>query len=87
MIKIGTVGKILKGEDAGWYVKIEDDSPSTSGYLILISSSSNMSPLDPSPGFDYWVDSYDSLVGFFYASKWIIHWLDSPEDSKCSQDK
>ena len=69
MILIGTVGKILSGDSAGWYVKVLDDSHDSSGFLILTSIES-----DFSTGFDNWVENKEKLECFFAESGWQIEW-------------
>ncbi|WP_087016514.1 hypothetical protein [Thaumasiovibrio subtropicus] len=71
MIKIGQVGTIISGDDAGFEVRILDDSESTGGYLICISRSFNQKS---SEGYDDWVEDYESLVGYFSESNWVIDW-------------
>jgi hypothetical protein len=71
-IKIGINGLIEEGNDKGWYVRIEDDSMNTGGYLILIFDSLILRPAN---GFDYWVDNWKSLELFFKESGWTIKWL------------
>lgn len=72
IIKINVIGKIIEGDNKGWYVLIQEDFENTGGYLILISK-------DPSfqsgLGCDYWVEKYRNLVGFFNESRWQVHWF------------
>ena len=70
-IKIGIIGKILAGDDIGQYVKIEDDSQSTGGFLIL----TNLEVDFTGEGFDNWVKDYKSLQKYFKESNWKISWL------------
>lgn len=69
-IPIGRTGKILAGDDAGWYVQVVDDTADTGGFLILTS----MKP-DMSGAFDNWVEDLDSLDRYFEESKWQIEWF------------
>ena len=66
---VGKVGRILAGKDAGWYVKILDDSENTGGYLILTAR-------DPAfrDGFDDWVKNEGDLAGYIQESGWLIEW-------------
>lgn len=70
-IKINTVGKILTGHQAGWYVKIQDDREDSGGFLILTAESSEWN----GKGFDNWVEDEDSLQKFFIQAGWTILWL------------
>jgi len=72
MLLIGKVGVIKSGDDAGYQVKVVDDSCVSGGFFILISKNFN----DPNAEvFDSWVESYESLEGYFTESKWRINWL------------
>lgn len=69
-IKIGVVGRIMEGDEAGSYVKVLDDSSNTGGYLVLTSSSPDMSD-----SFDNWVENRESLSRYFEESRWAIDWI------------
>ena len=69
MIKIGKKGKIIKGEELGNYILIQDDKENSGGYLILLKDET----LDR--GFDYWVENYEMLEKFFDQSQWVVDWL------------
>lgn len=68
-IRIGPIGKIAAGDDAGKYVKVVDDSANTGGFLILVGSDRDMSD-----GHDYWVEDRATLDRFFQESKWGVEW-------------
>lgn len=69
-IRIGIVGEIVTGDEAGSFVKIIDDTEHTGGFLILTSSTPEMKD-----GFDNWVENESSLKQYFVESKWVIRWL------------
>lgn len=69
-IQINRLGKILQGDEKGYYIKIVDDLENTGGFLILTSPD-----LDMKKGFDNWVNDKESLKGYFMESNWIIEWL------------
>ncbi|MGZ3974329.1 MAG: hypothetical protein ACXWAT_10130 [Methylobacter sp.] len=69
-IKVGVVGEIVAGDDAGSYLKVIDDNENTGGFLILTSRSPQMTD-----GFDNWVESENSLRQYFIESGWVIRWL------------
>ncbi|WP_248323020.1 hypothetical protein [Caballeronia sp. Sq4a] len=68
-ILYGIVGKIIAGDNAGSYVKVEDDSASTGGFLILTSGHPDLSA-----GFDNWVETKDAVERFFAESNWNVEW-------------
>lgn len=71
MIKIGQVGTIISGDEAGFEVIIIDDSENTGGYLICTSRSFKQKS---SESYDGWVEDYESLVGYFLESNWVVDW-------------
>jgi hypothetical protein len=72
IIKTNVVGRILEGDNRGWYIKIQEDFENSGGYLILVSDDQNFLS---DKGFDYWVEKYDNLIGFFEESNWKIEWI------------
>lgn len=68
-IKIGVVGKILAGDDLGCWLRIDDDSSNTGGFLVHVSKDSGF--MDSG---DDWVESYDVLREYFEESNWEIDW-------------
>lgn len=69
-IKIGTIGKIVAGNEVGSFVKVIHDAKSTGGFFILTSSTPEMKD-----GFDSWVENESALEQYFIESRWVIHWL------------
>jgi hypothetical protein len=73
MIKINVLGKILEGDNEGWYLLVQKDFENTGGYLILISKDPDFASAE---GCDYWVEKYHHLLEFFKESRWKIQWLE-----------
>lgn len=69
-IKIGVVGEIVAGDETGSFIKVVDDTKNTGGFLILTSSTPEMTD-----GFDNWVEDEKSLSQYIIESGWIIQWL------------
>jgi len=63
------IGKILEGDDTGYFIKIINDIESTGGYLILISKDKSFKS-----GFDSWVENKKMLEKYFEESHWSIDW-------------
>jgi hypothetical protein len=68
-IRIGLVGRILRGDGLGGYIKIVDDTSNTGGFLILTSAELSMTK-----GFDNWVENREALEHYFIESDWIVDW-------------
>lgn len=69
-IQINRLGKILQGDEKGYYIKIIDDLDNTGSFLIL-----TFPDIDMKKGFDNWVKDKRSLEGYFMESNWLIEWL------------
>ncbi|HIP39179.1 MAG TPA: hypothetical protein EYG88_07355 [Desulfocapsa sulfexigens] len=70
MIKISVKGKILKGDDAGKFVEILDDTGESGGFLIITSPDTKFEQ-----GHDDWVEDMNALEKYFIESKWEIEWF------------
>jgi hypothetical protein len=69
VVPVGVIGKIVFPEDRrGWFVKVEDDSQNTGGFLLLEWRD------DPREGFDSWTENRDALDQFFLETGWKILW-------------
>jgi len=68
--KIGKKGRIKTGVYAGFFVRIQDDSQNTGGYLILTWKDT------PSVGYDNWVENLTDLDQFLHETGWDIEWLE-----------
>lgn len=71
MIVIGKVGEIASGDDAGYQIKVVDDSSSTGGFLILTGKDLNNSNIE---AFDSWVASRTELESYFVEANWVVAW-------------
>ena len=70
-IPLNKWGKIMRGENTGWYVFVEDDSANTGGFLILRSPEKG-----GKAGFDDWVLTLEDLRKFFGFANWQVEWLE-----------
>ena len=68
--KIGKKGRVRKGKHAGFFVRIDDDSQNTGGYLILTWHEA------PAIGYDNWVENLVDLEQFFHEADWDVEWLE-----------
>lgn len=69
-IRVGEVGRIVGGKDAGHYVQVLDDKANSGGFLIFIAPTPDMHG-----GFDSWVEGHEVLRQFFEESEWRVEWL------------
>lgn len=69
-IPLGAVGKIVKGEEAGRYVQVMDDTATSGGFLILTAAEPDMKK----NGFDNWVENPEMLQRFFEEAGWVVDW-------------
>ncbi|GGF27966.1 hypothetical protein GCM10011611_37480 [Aliidongia dinghuensis] len=69
-VPIGRVGKIVSGDEAGWFVKVLDDSDATGGFLILTSREDHFVS-----GFDNWVADENALKQYLHEARWLIEWV------------
>ena len=74
-ILIGKWGKIVAGENAGWYVFIEDDKAGDTGGLFVYTCSERS--LGSGVEYDDWVQNRDEIPSLFRAMGWQIEWLES----------
>ena len=72
-IEIGKVALIDEGDMKGWYMRVDDDTVNTGGFLILYNSCPDM--LSGS-GYDDWVENKESLKDFFEESFWSLKLLE-----------
>ena len=72
-LKLNKIGKIIKGDNAGWYVKVEQDSNCTGSYYIYEFKNKNGNN-KWGEAYDNWVESLNDVRGYFYESEWDILW-------------
>jgi hypothetical protein len=69
IVPVGVIGKVVSpGDRYGWFVKVEDDSQNTGGYLVLEWRDSART------GFDCWVENRESVDQFFRETGWKVVW-------------
>lgn len=69
--RVGVLGRIASGLDAGWYVEVVDDAASTGGFLVLVHDAADRS----GTGYDSWVRSISDVERYFSESGWVVEWL------------
>jgi len=73
MIKLDTIGRILKGDQAGWYVKIQHDEKSGGYYIFQFKNKDVKNYLGEA--FDDWLESMADVENYAIESSWDIEWL------------
>jgi hypothetical protein len=71
-IEFDKIGIIAEGEMKGWYIKIDNDSKNTGGFLIIYNPSPDMSS---NSGYDDWVENEECLKKFFLESSLVVDWM------------
>jgi hypothetical protein len=71
MVPIGKIGKITNGTGTEKFVRVDNDSENTGGFLIITSSSDKFDD-----GGDGWVENRASLEKYLSESGWEIAWRD-----------
>ncbi len=77
MIKINTVGRVIKGENLGWYIVVIDEreDDKSGGFFIFQSDNIEFNGLSGGIVYDSWVQEDEDLEKFFSESEWEITWL------------
>jgi hypothetical protein len=73
--RIETVGRIVSGENAGWFIYVHHDAADTGGYFIYRNPSRDFSG---EPMFDIWQPDRDGLRAQFRYDAREIEWLPDP---------
>jgi hypothetical protein len=81
-LRIGTLGLIKAGREAGRYVEVLDDSQHTGGFLIFTYSDADRSP----EVFDAWAESIVEVEAYFDESSWEIEWVHPAQETRHPQD-
>ncbi len=71
-LRLGTVGRIDSGIDAGRYVEVLDDFGASGGYLIVTYDGPDRS----GDAYDSWVESIVDVEIYFDEAGWEVSWLD-----------
>lgn len=72
-IKFNTIGKIIKGDQEGWFVLVEHDTKDTGGYYVYQAPIPEIK--ESTVGYDDWLESLEDVQGYFEESDWDIEWL------------
>jgi hypothetical protein len=71
-IRIGELGEILTGSEAGRFVEVVDDAENTGGYLIVTYADSERAP----DVYDAWVESVVDVELYFEDAGWEVRWVE-----------
>ncbi|WP_051640412.1 hypothetical protein [Cellulomonas sp. URHE0023] len=71
-LRVGVLGRIAAGDDAGRFVEVTDDTSSSGGFLILTFDNVDRS----GNAYDSWVESIVDVDLYFAESGWEVEWLD-----------
>ena len=72
-VRLGTLGRIVGGEEVGRVVEVLDDSPRTGGYLIFTYADVERSP----DVFDSWQATLADVESYFEESHWEVEWIEA----------
>lgn len=75
-IKMNTIGRIIKGENPNWFIKIEHDKDLTGGFYIYQFKNKCGKNL-MGEAFDNWVETFEDVEIFFDdedEDEWEIEW-------------
>ena len=72
-IPIETTGIILAGDEKGFYVRVQDDTENTGGFLIL-TWRKLLTESNGKEAYDDWVENIASVENYFRQSKWLVEW-------------
>ena len=71
-LRVGVLGRIAAGDDAGRFVEVTDDMSSSGGFLILTFDNVDRS----GNAYDSWVESIVDVDLYFAESGWEVEWID-----------
>ena len=74
-LRVGTLGYIRAGDEAGRVVEVVDDWANTGGFLICTYTDVQRAP----EAFDAWVESIVEVDLYFDDRCWEIEWIDSTQ--------
>ncbi|GIE92508.1 hypothetical protein [Actinoplanes regularis] len=70
-IPIDRYGRVLDGENKGYFIRVTLDAEVTHGYYVFLVDDIK----NPSDGGDYWAKDVAELANLFRVSEWRIEWL------------
>jgi hypothetical protein len=76
-LRVGTLGRIPAGDEAGRVVEVVDDGANTGGFVIFTYADLNRSP----EVFDVWVESIVDVDLYFDDRGWQVEWVEPQRDS------
>lgn len=73
-LRIGVLGRLTSGTEAGRIVEVVDDTTQTGGFLVFTYADTDRSP----EVFDAWVPSIVDVELYFDDNCWEVEWIQSP---------
>lgn len=69
-LRIGVVGRLVAGDEAGRFVEVVDDADSSGGFLVQIYEHPDRSGV----AYDSWVESIVDVDSYFDEMGWAVEW-------------
>ena len=71
--KLNTVGKIIKGDNPEWFIKIKDDKEESGGFYIF-QFKNRIGDNDMGEAYDDWVEKFEDIETYFDDGNWEVEW-------------
>jgi len=71
--KLNKIGKIIKGDNPGWFLKIKDDKEESGGFYIF-QFKNRVGDNAMGEAFDDWVENFSDVETYFDSDDWEVKW-------------